>query len=146
MARQEQKRFIKRHMGHPSWQMTTTILTMIQQFNRYLPYLPGMENQFDADDVRKMVYNSLPKYIRTIITTSDYKCFKESKSDAEVCAYFDCLLVINALAQGKKRKSKFASKKQVTFSSKKKSCNKNNLNKNRLPSTRANVSNASSVI
>jgi hypothetical protein len=121
MARQKQKRFMKRHLGLPSGQMTTTFLSRIQQFNRYLPYLPWTGNKFDADDVREMVYNALPMYVRTIITTSDYKWYNKNISDAEVFAYFDRLLVISALAQGKKQEPKSASKKQVTYIGKKNS-------------------------
>jgi hypothetical protein len=47
--------------------------------------------------------------------------------DAKVCAYFDCLLVISAVAQGKKREPKSASKKQITYTSKKNSFNKNSF-------------------
>jgi hypothetical protein len=71
MACQEQKRFMKRHLGLSSGQMTTTLLSRIQQFNRYLPYLPGTGNKFDADDVREMVYNALSTYVHTIIATLD---------------------------------------------------------------------------
>jgi hypothetical protein len=73
MVYQEQKRLMKRHLGLPSRQITTTLLSGIQQFNRYLPYLPGLGNKFDADDVREMVYTALPMHIHTIIATSDYK-------------------------------------------------------------------------
>jgi uncharacterized ubiquitin-like protein YukD len=83
-----------------------------------------MGNKFDADDVRDMVYNPLPTYVHTIITTSDYKWYNKYKLDAKVCAYFDCLLVISALAQGKKRELKSASKKQVTYTDKKNSFDK----------------------
>jgi hypothetical protein len=99
MVRQEQKRFMKRHLGLPSGQMTTTLLSRTQQFNQYLPYLPGTGNKFDADDIREMVYNALPTYVHTIIATSDYKWYNKNKLNAEVCAYFDCLLVISALAR-----------------------------------------------
>jgi hypothetical protein len=119
MARQEQKRFMKRNLGLPSGQMTTTLLSRIQKFNRYLPHLLGTGNKFDADDIREMVYNALPKYVHTMIVTSDYKWYDKNKSDAKVCAYFDCLLVIIALAQGKKQEPKSASKKQVTYTGKK---------------------------
>jgi hypothetical protein len=57
IARQEQIRFMKRPLGLPSGQMTTTLLRRIQQFNRYLTYLPGTGNKFDTDDSREMVYN-----------------------------------------------------------------------------------------
>jgi hypothetical protein len=70
MACQKQKRFMKRHLGLPSGQMTTTLLSKIQQFNRHLPYSFGTSNKFDADDVREMV---LPTYVHTIIVTSDCK-------------------------------------------------------------------------
>jgi hypothetical protein len=65
MALQEHKRFMKRHLGLPNEQMTTTLLSRIQQFNRYLPYLPGIGNKFDANDVREMVYVALPTPLRT---------------------------------------------------------------------------------
>jgi hypothetical protein len=120
MACQEQERFMKWHLGLPSGQMTTTLLSRIQQFNRYLPYLPGTGNKFDIDDVRKMVYNALSTYVHTINATSDYKWHNKNKLDAKVCANFDCLLVISALAQGKKREPKSASKKKVTYTGKKK--------------------------
>jgi hypothetical protein len=123
MARQEQKRFMKRHLRLPSKQMTTTLLSRIQRFNRYLPYSSGTGKKIDADDVREMVYNALPIYVHTIIETSDYKCYNKNKWDAKVCAYFDCLLVISALAQGEKRKPKSVSKKQVTYTGKKNSFN-----------------------
>jgi hypothetical protein len=101
MARQEQKRFMKRHLGLPSGQMTTILLSRIQQFNRYLPYSPGIGNKFDTDDVREMVYYSLPTYVNTIIVTFDYEWYNKNKLDAKNCSYFDCLVVISALAQGK---------------------------------------------
>jgi hypothetical protein len=75
MARQEQKRFMKRHLGLSSGQMTKTFSRKIQQINRYLPYLPGTGNKFDTDDIREMVYNALPMYVHTIIVTSDYKWY-----------------------------------------------------------------------
>jgi hypothetical protein len=124
MERQEQKRFMKRHLGLPTGQMTTTLLGRIQQYDMYLPYLPGTGNKFDADDVREMVYNALSTYVHTMILTLDYKWYDKNKSDAEVCAYFDCLLVISTLAQGKKWVPKSASKKQITYTGKKNSFNK----------------------
>jgi hypothetical protein len=101
--------------------MTKTLLSRIQQFNRYFPYLPGKGNKFDADDIREMVY---PTYVHTIIATSDYKWYNKNKLDAKVCAYFDHLLVISALAQGEKWEPKSASKKQITNTGKKNSFNK----------------------
>jgi hypothetical protein len=80
---------MKRHLGLPSGQMTTTLLSRIQQFNRYLPYIPGTGNKFDADEVREIVYNSLPTYVHTIIATSDYKWYNKNKSDAKVCIGMD---------------------------------------------------------
>jgi uncharacterized ubiquitin-like protein YukD len=112
---------MKRHLVLSSGQMITTFLSRNHQFNRYLPYLPETRNKFDADDVRETVNNDLPMYVHTITATSDYKCYNKNKSDAEVCVYFDCLLVISALAQGKKLESKSASKKQVTYAGKKNS-------------------------
>jgi hypothetical protein len=98
MARQEQKKLMKRHhMSLPSGQMTTTVLSRIQQLNRYLSYLLGTGKKFDVDDVREMVYNDLPTYVHTMIATSDYKWYNKNKLDAKVYAYFDCLLVISAL-------------------------------------------------
>jgi hypothetical protein len=102
MAYQEQKRLMKRHLGLPNEQMITTLLSRIQQFSRYLPYLPGTGNKFDADDVREIVCNALPTYVDTIIATSDYKWYDKKKSDAKVCTNFDHLLVISALVQDKK--------------------------------------------
>jgi hypothetical protein len=89
----------KIYEGLPSGQMTTTLLSRMQQFNRYLPYLPGTGNKFEADQVREMVCNALPTYVHSIIATSDYKWYNKNKSDAKVCTYFDHLLVISALAQ-----------------------------------------------
>ena len=59
-ARQEQKRFMIRNLGLLSIIMATALLSRIQQFNRYLQYLPGTGNKFDLDDFREKVYNSLP--------------------------------------------------------------------------------------
>jgi hypothetical protein len=73
MAHQEQKRFITRHLVLPRGKIATIPLSRIQQFNRYLPYLPGTGNKFDADDAREMVFNSLSIYAYTIIAISDYK-------------------------------------------------------------------------
>jgi hypothetical protein len=42
MACQEEKRFMKRHLGLPSSQLATTLQSRIQQFNPYLPYLSGI--------------------------------------------------------------------------------------------------------
>jgi hypothetical protein len=114
-ARQEQKRFMKRHLGLPSGHMTTTLLSRIQQFNRYLKYLPGTGNKFDSDDIREMVYNSLPNYVHTIIATTDYKWDDENKSDAEVCAYFDRLLMISALARDDKKAHKPPPNKNINY-------------------------------
>jgi hypothetical protein len=111
MLRQEQKRFMKRHLRLPSGKMTTTLLTRIQQFNRWIPYLPRTGKKFDADEIRETVYNALPTYVHNIIATFDYKWYDENKLDAKVCSYFDCLLVISALAQGEKQELKSASKK-----------------------------------
>jgi hypothetical protein len=85
-------------------------------------------------------------YVHTMIATSDYKWYNKNKLDAKICAYFYCLLVISALAQGKKREPESASKKQVTDTSKKIHKVKNHLNTNHLPKTRPSVSNASPVI
>jgi hypothetical protein len=73
IAHQEQKRFMKSHLGLPIGQVTKTLLDRTQKFNMYLTYLPGTSNKFGADDVREMVYNALPTYVNTIISTSDYK-------------------------------------------------------------------------
>jgi Reverse transcriptase (RNA-dependent DNA polymerase) len=128
-ARQEQKRFMKRHLGLPGGHTTTTLLSRIQQFNRYLQYLPGTGNKFDSDDIREMVYNSLPNYIHTIISTTDYKWDEENKSDAEVCSYFDRLLVISALARGDEKSNKPPSNKPNTYTSKKNSFKKHSFKK-----------------
>ena len=53
-TRQEQKRFMKRNVGLPSDQLTAALLSRLQQFNRYLPYLPGVGNKFDPDDIREI--------------------------------------------------------------------------------------------
>jgi hypothetical protein len=87
MALQEQKRLMKRHQGPPSGQMTTTLLSRIQQFNRYQPYLPGTGNEFDSDDVREMVYNSLPTYLHTIIAISDYKWYDKINQMLNFCLF-----------------------------------------------------------
>jgi hypothetical protein len=137
---------LKRHLGLPSGQMTTTLQNRIQQFNRNSPYLLGMGNKFDAGDIREMVCNALPTYVHTMIAISNYKWCNKNKLDAKVCNYFECLLVISALAQQEKREPKSASKKQVICTSKKNSFNKKRLNKNHLPKTRPNVSSARSVI
>ena len=105
--------------------MTTTLLSRIQQFNRYLQYLPGTGNKFDSDDIREMVYNSLPNYVHTIIATTDYKWDDENKSDAEVCAYFDRLLVISALARDNKKAHKPPPNKKINYTGKKHSFRKN---------------------
>jgi hypothetical protein len=104
---------MKRHLGLPSGHMTTTLLSRIQQFNCYLQYLPGTGNKFNPDDIREMIYNSLPNYIHTIIATTDYKWDDKSKSNAEVCAYFDCLLVISALARDDKKAHKLTPNKKL---------------------------------
>jgi hypothetical protein len=98
-ARQEQKRFMKHNVGLPSNQLTSALLSRLQQFNRYLPYLPGVGNKFDPNDIREMLYNALPTYIHTKIATADYKWFDDAKTDSEVSSYFDRLLVIGLMAQ-----------------------------------------------
>jgi hypothetical protein len=50
--------------------------------------------------------NSLPNYVHTIIATTDYKWDDKNKSDVEVCAYFDRLLVISALVRDNKKADK----------------------------------------
>jgi hypothetical protein len=114
----------RRHLEVPSGQMTTTLLCRIQQFNGYLPYLPGTGIKFDANDIREIVCNALPTYVHTMIATSDYKWYNKNKLDAEACTYFNHLLVISALAQGEKRDPKSAAKKQVIYTGKKNSFNK----------------------
>jgi hypothetical protein len=68
-------------------------------------------NKFDADDVKEMVYDAFPMYVYTMIKTSDYKWYNKNKLDAKVCVYFDCLLMISALAQDGKQKPKSVFKK-----------------------------------
>jgi hypothetical protein len=95
---------MKRNVGLPSDQLTSALLSRLQQFNRYLPYLPGVGNKFDPDDIRKMLYNALPTYVHTIIATANYKWFKDTKTDSEVSSYFNRLLVIGLMARGEKPK------------------------------------------
>jgi hypothetical protein len=83
-----------------------------------------MDNKFDSDDIREMVYNSLPNYINTIISTNDYKWDEENKSDVEVCSYFDRLLVISALTSGGKKSNKPPHNKNNTYTGKKNSFRK----------------------
>jgi hypothetical protein len=104
MARHEQKRFMKGNVGLPSNQLTSALLSPLQQFNRYLPYLPGIGNKFDPDDIREMLYNALPAYVHTIIATADYKWFDDTKTDSELSSYFHRLLVIASIACGEKPK------------------------------------------
>jgi hypothetical protein len=104
MARHEQKCFMKRNVGLPSDQLTSALLSQLQQFNRYLPYLPGVGNKFNPDNIREMLYNVLPGYVHTIIATADYKWFDDTKTDSEVSSYFDRLLVIGSMARGEKPK------------------------------------------
>ena len=110
--------------GTPSNIMTTALLSRIQQFNRYLQYLLGTGNKFDSDDIREMVYNSLPNYVHDIIATSAYQWDDEYISDAEVCAYFDNLLMISRLARGDKGELKPPSNKKITYTGKKNSFHK----------------------
>ena len=70
-----------------------------------------MGNKFDSDDVREMVYNSLPTYVHTIIATAAYKKDNDTNLDADFCAYFDSLLVISRLVRGNKGKTKPSSNK-----------------------------------
>jgi hypothetical protein len=63
MASQEQKRFVKRHLGHPSGQMTK--FSKVGSNNLIDTYLPETGNKFDADDVREMFYNAIPMYVCT---------------------------------------------------------------------------------
>ena len=95
---------MKRSIGLPNDQLTSTLLSRLQQFNRYLLYLPGTGSKFDAADIREMVYNALPGYVHTIIATADYKWFDENKTDSEVIAYIDRLLIIGSVARGEKPK------------------------------------------
>ena len=44
---------MKHHLGLPNSYMTTALLSRIQQFNRYLQYLPGMDNKFELDGIKK---------------------------------------------------------------------------------------------
>jgi hypothetical protein len=88
---------------------------------------------------------SMMPCLHTIIATSDYKRYDKSKLDAEVYTYLN-LLVISAMVQGEKREPKSASKKQVTYTGKKNSFNKNHLNTNHLSRTRPKVFDASSVV
>jgi hypothetical protein len=124
-ARQEQKCFMKRHLGLPSGHMTMTLLSRIQQLNRYLQYLPGTGNKFDPDDIREMVYNSLPNYIHTKIVTTNYKWDDKNKSNAEVCACFDHQLVISVVARDNKKAHKPPPNKKITCTGKKNSFRKN---------------------
>jgi hypothetical protein len=137
---------MKRHLGLPSGKMTTTLLIRIQQLNTCLPYLLGTGIKFDTDDVREMVFNYLFTYVHTINAISENKWYDKYKSDVEVCAYFDCLILINSLAQGEKRESKSASKKQVTYFGKKSSFEKKSFKHRSSSQNKTNVSNASSVI
>jgi hypothetical protein len=97
---------MKRNVGLPSDQLTSALLSRLQQFNRYLPYLPGVGN--NPDDIREMLYNALPTYVHTIIATADYKWFDDTKTDSEVSSYFDRLLVIGSMARGEKPSRKKA--------------------------------------
>jgi hypothetical protein len=103
-ARQVRKRFMKHNVGLPSNQLTLALLSQLQQFNRYLPYLPGVRNKFDPDVIREMLYNALPAYVHTIIATANYKWFDDTGNKSEVNSYFDRLLVISSVARGKKSK------------------------------------------
>jgi hypothetical protein len=103
-ARQEQKCFMKRNVGLPSNQLTSALLSRLQQFNRYLPYLPGVGNKFNPNNIRMMLYNALPAYVHTIIATANYKWFDDTKTNSEVRSYFDRLLVISSMAHGEKPK------------------------------------------
>jgi hypothetical protein len=85
-----------------------------------------------------MVYNALPTYVHTIIATSDYKWYDKNKLDAEVCAYFECLIVISALARGEKWEPKSTSKKKVIYTGKKNAFSN--------PKTRPSVSSANSLL
>ena len=71
-----------------------------------------------------MVYNSLPIYIHTIIATSAYQWDNDNKSDTEVCAYFDNLLMISRLSHSDKGNLKPPAIKKITYNSKKNSFNK----------------------
>jgi hypothetical protein len=71
-----------------------------------------MGSKFDTDDIKETVYDALTTYIHTIITT--YKWYDKNESDDKVCAYFDHLLVISALAGIKKPEPNSAIKNKVT--------------------------------
>jgi hypothetical protein len=95
---------MKRKVGLPSNQLTLALLSRLQQFNRYLPYLPGVRNKFDPNDIREMLYNALPTYVHTEIATADYKWFNNTETTIEVSSYFNRLLVIGSMARGEKPK------------------------------------------
>jgi hypothetical protein len=136
---------MKRHLGLHSGQMTTNLLSRIQQFNRYLPYSPGTGNKFDTDDIREMVYNALPTYVHTMIATSDYKWYDKNKLDAKVCAYFDCLLVISLWGKARNGNLSLPLRNKLLTLVRKIHLIKDHLNTNRLPKTRPNVSDSSSA-
>jgi hypothetical protein len=98
-ARQIQKCFMKRRLGLPSNYLTATLLNRLQQFNRYIPYLPGIGAKFETDDIREMLHEALPSYVHVIISTSDYKWEDGTKTDSEVSSYFDRLIVIGTMAR-----------------------------------------------
>jgi hypothetical protein len=102
-ARQEQKRLMRRHIGLPHDQLTTSLFSRLQQLNRYIPYLPGEGNKMEADDLREILYNALPAFAHTLIILANYKWFETEKTDSEVTTYFDRLLVIGSIARGKSK-------------------------------------------
>jgi hypothetical protein len=103
-ARQEQKGFMRRHIGLPHDQLTTSLFSWLQQLNRYIPYLPGEGNKMEADDLWEILYNALPAFAHTLIILVNYKWFKTAKTDSKVTTYFDRLLVIGSIARGGKQK------------------------------------------
>jgi hypothetical protein len=74
MSYQEQKRFMKGHLGFPSGQTITMLVSRIQQLKGLLPYLLGKGNKFNADNVQGMIHNVLTTYSYIqLFVTFDYK-------------------------------------------------------------------------
>jgi hypothetical protein len=58
----------------------------------------------EADDLREILYNSLPAFSRMLIILANYQWFETVKTDSKVTTYFDRLLVIGSIARAEKQK------------------------------------------
>ena len=110
-ARQKQRRFINRNCRKPMDMQLNIYWNRIQELNRYMEYLPGTGAKFEEDQMREILFASLPGYVEEFLNATNFDWESQTHSNREVITKIQNAITYHEKWHGKSNgKSKDKSK------------------------------------